>query len=128
MLTFSFVFTRLLYSFRTSLRRPCPLTCAVGHAATFAVNAALVASQCQQRAFTFPCTLPFTLSTRLDRQYRFSSRRSDPTGNRTQPTSICGARSFQIGRDRKPPALRARTRTTEPPCPSVSNDRDAFFL
>jgi len=31
----------------------------VGHVATVAVNAALVASQWQQRALTFPCTLPF---------------------------------------------------------------------
>jgi len=40
---------------------------AVVHAATFAVNDALVMSQCQHRAWTFPCTPPLTLSTRLDR-------------------------------------------------------------
>jgi len=36
----------------------------VGHAVTFAVNAALVASRNTARE-AFPCTLPLTLSTRL---------------------------------------------------------------
>jgi len=34
----------------SGLRRPSPLACAMGHAATFTVNSALVVSQWQQRA------------------------------------------------------------------------------
>jgi len=52
---FSFVYIRFPYCFRSvtsGLRHPSPLTCAVVHAATFAVNAALVASQWQHRAWT----------------------------------------------------------------------------
>ena len=45
-----------------------PLACAVGHAATFAVNAAVVASQWQHRALTVPLTHLQRPSTRLDRR------------------------------------------------------------
>ena len=38
-------FTALIWSVTSGLRRPSPLTCAVGHAAAFAVNAALGASR-----------------------------------------------------------------------------------
>jgi len=36
----------LLWSVTSGLRRPYPLACAVGHTTTFAVNGALMASQC----------------------------------------------------------------------------------
>jgi len=51
---FSFIILALdsLRSVTSGLRRPSPLPCAVGHAATFVVNAALVASQWQFRAWT----------------------------------------------------------------------------
>jgi len=39
-----------IWSVTSGLRRPSPVTCAVGHAATFAVNTELVASQWQHRA------------------------------------------------------------------------------
>jgi len=41
--------------------------CTVGHAATFAVNAALTASQRQPARESFPCTYPSTPSVRLDK-------------------------------------------------------------
>jgi len=56
---FSCVYT--LYSFRrvtSGLRRPFPLACAVGHAAIFAVNAALVTSWWQHRAWSVPLQPP----------------------------------------------------------------------
>ena len=56
-----------LRSVTSGLRRPSPLTCAVGHAATFAVNAALVASRSAARE-AFPCTHSFP-STRLHMSY-----------------------------------------------------------
>ena len=42
-----------LRSITSALRRLSPLACAVGHAAVFAVNAPLVASQRQHRAWSF---------------------------------------------------------------------------
>ena len=47
-------------SVTSDLRSPSPLACAVGCAAAFAVNAALVASQWRHRAWTFLRTHPST--------------------------------------------------------------------
>jgi len=57
---FGFICTRFIYSFRSvasGLQRPCPLARAVGHAAAFVVNAALVVGQ-RQRDKTLALNLP----------------------------------------------------------------------
>ena len=71
--SFILVFCTPSWSVTSKQRRPFPLTYAVRHEAIFAVNAALVASRGTTHEL-FPCTLPLTLSTRLDRpQVPFSS-------------------------------------------------------
>ena len=57
---FRFLVLHPFRSVMSGMRRPLPR-------ATFTVNAALVASQWQHRAWTFPFTQPSTPSTRLDR-------------------------------------------------------------
>ena len=67
------------------------VACTVGHAAVFAVNAALVASQWQHVREPFSCTHLLTSSTRLDKpKYCLTSLRCDPMGNRNQSTSFDG--------------------------------------
>jgi len=53
-------FVHSCQSVTSGLRCPFLLSCAVGHVVAFAVNAALVANQWQHRAWTFPCTQPFS--------------------------------------------------------------------
>ena len=84
----NFVYTQFLYSFRSftsSLQCTSPLACAAGHAPAFTVNAHWWRVSGSTARELFPCTLPSTLSTRLERPqvsfFKFSAwpdRESNP--------------------------------------------------